>query len=54
MRKTWRRLAPGSTACALVGRGLLVNLTNPKSILFFASVFAALLPSADPFAARFG
>lgn len=30
---------------ALVGRGLLVNLTNPKSILFFASVFAALLPS---------
>jgi threonine efflux protein len=28
----------------LFGRGLLVNLTNPKSILFFASVFAALLP----------
>jgi threonine efflux protein len=33
---------------SLVARGLLVNLTNPKSLLFFAGVFAALVPAHAP------
>jgi threonine efflux protein len=37
------KVAPPSTR-RLIARGLAVNLTNPKSIFFFASVFAGLLP----------
>jgi len=43
----------GSTP-RLFARGLAVNLTNPKSMLFFASVFAALLPPDAPLALRAG
>lgn len=38
----------GGSSRSLVARGLLVNLTNPKSMLFFASVFAALVPAHAP------
>lgn len=41
-------LQGGGSARSLVARGLFVNLTNPKSMLFFASVFAALVPAHAP------
>ena len=40
------RRAPSVSRSAAFRRGLLTNLTNPKSALFFGSVFAASFPAA--------
>ena len=51
--RLWRSSGPALYGCAssvsaLVAfrRGLLTNITNPKSALFFGSVFAASFPAA--------
>jgi threonine/homoserine/homoserine lactone efflux protein len=39
-------------AVLMATRGLVVNLTNPKSFVFFGAVFAALLPTHATVAER--
>ena len=60
--KTWRA-APAPIARATEPTaspwrdyrlGLMTNLANPKSVLFFASVFAALLPPEVPVSVKIG
>ena len=36
------------------GQGVLTNLTNPKALVFYVSVFAALLPPAAPLWVKLG
>ena len=43
---------PARSAVQAFRVGALTNLTNPKALVFFASVFAALLPAALPLAIR--
>jgi threonine/homoserine/homoserine lactone efflux protein len=57
--RTWRsarraltsdiRLATGRSTFAA---GALTNLTNPKSVVFFGSIFAAVLPPGTPLSLR--
>ncbi len=37
---------------ASYGRGLLTNLTNPKALVFFSTIFAGLLGAGAPWAVR--
>ncbi len=48
---TTLRLARGSVP-ASYGRGLLTNLTNPKALVFFSTIFAGLLGAGAPWSAR--
>lgn len=59
--KTWRaaRHELAGEPCLHPGRssfasGALTNLTNPKSVVFFGSIFAAALPPGTPIAVRLG
>lgn len=36
------------------GQGLLTNLTNPKALVFFVGIFAALLPPSAPLSVKLG
>jgi threonine/homoserine/homoserine lactone efflux protein len=42
------RLAPPMTAMRYVGRGYLLAVSNPTAVIFFGSVFSAMLPPAAP------
>lgn len=48
MAQSSTKPSPGATAVHGFGRGLLVNLTNPKSAAYFGSIFAAILTDQIP------
>src|SRR5439155_13524818 len=40
--------APAASACQAVRAGFLTNMTNPKSIAYYTSLFVVMMPSDPP------